>query len=265
VTGLSIFLVVACSSPQFKTPSAPDQGWERFVKIVGDLWHNENYDEEFLQGLKELGLDEKYASGWGGKLIIANPPKTEAKVRPEPKVWKTDKQILACSGDICGDSRPEYVLGMGWMGPSGGVLCLYDSGLRKVAEVKTECLWGMRLQDLTDDGKNEIICWSDAHHGSGLWDRRISIYKYFDDIGLKIVWEGGLYEQMGGHLDKYEIQIKDEKGRPAVIMKKHVLSQFSEYSSDPKKTDIRFFKLHPTETYMWSIQNRQFEKVNLNH
>ena len=173
VIGFLISLAVGCSPSQLKAASSSDQAWKRFVKIVRDLSNNQLSNdgdiEAFLQGLKQLRLDERYASGWG-RLVIADSPRTEAMVRPEPRVWETDKQVLICSGDIYGDSRPEYVLGMGWMGPSGGVLCLYDSDLRKIAQVETECLWGIRIEDLTNEGKNEIICWSDAHHGSGLWD-----------------------------------------------------------------------------------------------
>jgi hypothetical protein len=210
-----------------------------------------------------LGLSENTAWAWGGKLIIAKFPRTEAMVQPEPKVWETRDQVLVCAGDVCGDSRPEYVLGMGWFGPMGGVLCVYDSGMRKIAEVETQCLWGIRLEDLTNDGKKEIICWSDAHHGSGEWDRRISIYKYFDGAGLKLVWEGGLYEEFSGFLDKYEIEIKKEEGRPAVIVKKHVLSQWTEHSPDNKRANIRSFKLHPTEAYTWSPVTRRFDKLEL--
>ena len=200
----------------------------------------------------------------GGKLVIADSPRTKAIVQPEPKVWEVDKQVLVCSGDIFGDSPPEYVLGIGWMGPSGGVLCLYDSDLRKISEVETECLWGIRLEDLTNDGKDEIICWADGHHGSGLWDRRISVYKYFGDVGLKLVWEGKLYDEAGGHLDKWEIEIKKEQHKPAVIVKKHILSQFSEYSPESKKTSTRFFKLFAPETYVWNRKDRQFRKTKIN-
>jgi hypothetical protein len=235
-----------------------EQTWQDFVRTVKQLhsWDSAGYPAEAHSlARKMLGIEEeKYDWGCGHKLIVADSPFTEVSVKPQPDVWRTADQILICSADLCGGAHPEYVLGMGWMGPAGGVLCVYDSSMRKLAGIDTYCIWGLSLRDLINDGKNEIICWSDEHPGTGEWLRCLTIYKYYDGFGLKTIWQGELYAEVLGKIDKYDIEIKNEKDRPAVILKKHVIS---EYKID---NVVRKKQLQPLETYNWNSKTRHFER-----
>ncbi len=256
---LTFYFFTNCGHSQNRDNGQYNKTWSNFIQTVKELQSHDSTteypNEKFYHAQKLLDM-EKHDFNYWGKIIVADSPYTEAMVKPEPEVWKVNDQILVCSADLYGDTHREYAFGMGWMGPAGGILCIYDSLMRKLAEVETYCLWRISLRDLTNEGKNEILCWSDEHHGTGEWFRYLTIYGYYKNLGLKILWEGKLYNEALNCIDKYEIEINKENSKSAVIFKKHVFSQYH----NGLDTTVYYKKLEPMETFHWNSVNKQFEK-----
>jgi len=234
--------------------------WKHFVEVARnvtiDEYSQEDKGKKYYDALEVLGLTN-YT--WiHGPVLIAEGDRKRIARHPVPEVWKTDSQLLLASGDINGDHKPEYVLGAGWSGPMAGVLAVYDNTLSKIAELKTECIWDIELKDLTGDGTCEILCWEDQHHGSGLWQRRLTVLKYVKNTGLDVVWRGSTYDQAGDYLDIHQIKIDQLPGKPALIIRASLSQQWPQLVDN--KTVIQRSKRREVVSYAWNKTVMHFEE-----
>jgi hypothetical protein len=142
----------------------------------------------------------------------------------------------------------------------GGVVAVYDHSLRKIAELEMESVWGIELTDLTNDGTCEILCWEDQHHGSGLWQRRLTVLKYIEGKGLLVVWRRPTYDEACENLDKHDIRIKYKKGQATGIWMKHVYRQWLEPGD--RNGERELVKTHPNERsiFIWNSATLRFEE-----
>jgi len=142
----------------------------------------------------------------------------------------------------------------------GGVLAVYEPNLRKIAELEMECIWGIELADLTNDGTCEILCWEDQHHGSGLWQRRLTVLKYVEGGGIRVVWQGSTYDEASDFLDTHRIKIDQRRGRSAAIVQTSLSQQWPQLVDN--KPVIRKSKLHEAVSYAWDKTAMRFVKQN---
>lgn len=261
-TGL-FALSTGCHTPGLpRQIRSDDRAWTAFTQIAKALeWSDSDKGNAYFDALNRLALANYRIHG---PILIAEQERTHVSRKPVPKVWECDDQVLVAAGDVTGDGKPEFVLGAGWSGPMGGVLAVYDPDLRKIAELEMESIWGIEIADLTNDGAHEILCWEDQHHGSGLWQRQLTVLKHVEGKGLAVVWQGSTYEEACDNLDKHEIRIEQKRGRPARIWTKHVYGQ----SLDPgdRNGQRELAKSHPNDlsSYLWNPTTLRFETDGAN-
>ena len=257
-----IFTMPRCvTSPPAKEAREEDSGWNQFLTVANALDLSSNNLDEYYDAIKTLDLKDCYIQG---PVLIAEGTRKQVSRQPAPKAWEGDDQVLVASGDVDGDGKSEYILGAGWSGPFAGVLAVYDSDLKKLAELKMECIWGVEIQDITGDGADEIICREDQHHGSGLWQQRMTIVKYLEGKGLVVVWSGNTYNEAGTYLDKYDIWIEQKKCQPARIWERHTYEQFLEPADRYDNRELVQRNPNELSSYIWNPATLQFEKDETN-
>jgi hypothetical protein len=198
----------------------------------------------------------------GGELSVAQGKRNAAHAHPWPRVWRTDEQKLLCAGDLYGDGRTEYVLGFGWCGPMGGVVCVYDNELRKIADVPLDNVFSLELEDLTGDGGLEILCWQDHHNGTDGWRRYLTVFRLSKSQGLTRLWEGDSYScSNAGGIDvtKHKIHILHTLGKPAVIETKHIYSRGTHEDTENGTSYSYLETPYTIARYVWNPVSQKFE------
>ena len=259
-----LFLVVCgCVSTRRADPPADDVIWKKLVATVNQLqWSESDQGAAFEKAQKELELENYRPMQLGGALFVAPGKRTIAQTRPWPRVWRPDCQKLLCAGDLDGDGKIEYVLGCGWFGPMGGAVCLYDDALRKTAEVVLDDVFALELEDLTGEGRLDILCWQDHHNGTDGWRRYLTIFRFSKSRGFTPVWEGSTYalSNAGGiDVTKHKIRILRTRGKPAVIETKEVYRRGTHEDTE-NGTSYSYLSTPYTITrYVWNPSSETFE------
>ena len=258
-------ILTACGCVSAHRPNTPagDVTWTKLVEIVSQLqWSEADNGAAFERAQRKLGLENFGAMELGGTLSVARGNRTAARAHPWPRPWGTLDQKLLCAGDLNGDGRTEYILGCGWFGPMGGIVCIYDDTLRKIAEVALDDVFALRLEDLIGDGGLEILCWQDHHNGTDGWRRYLTIFKFSKSRGLMPVWEGDIYSlSTAGGIDvtKHKVRFIRKRGQPAVIETKHTYSRGTHQDTD-SATSYSYLETPYTITrYLWNPASEKFE------
>lgn len=236
-----------------------DANWKHFTNVASALeWSNSDNGGGYFHALETLGL-----TNWTfihGPVLVAQGDRRKVMIQPVPDLWKADAQVLLASGNVTGDGQPKYILTAGWWGPLAGVLAVYDGHLKKLVELKMECIWGIELKDVTGDGVDEILCWEDEHHGSGFWMRWLTVVKYIEGRGLVVVWRGSTYYEVDKNLEISDIWIEQKKGQSARIWKKDIYRQHLEPGD--RNGNRELIKGQPNElsSYVWNSATLRFEE-----
>lgn len=259
-------LLVGCVSSRRVNSSSDDVTWRKLVESVSQLqWSEADQGAAFKKAQKELGLDNYSKMQLSGGLFVANGKRNAVQTHPWPEVWKTETQKLLCAGDLCGDGKTKYVLGCGWFGPMGGVVCVYDEALRKIAEVSLDDVFALKLEDVTGDGRLDILCWQDQHNGTDGWRRNLTIFRLSKTCHLKSVWEGSTYafSNAGGNdVTKHKIRILRTRDRPAVIETKEIYSRGT-HVDDENGSSYSYLETPYTITrYVWNPISETFVIAN---
>ncbi len=257
-----ILAVCGCASPRQDNPSADDVTWKKLVETVNQLqWSETDQGAAFEKAQKELGLENYGVMQIDGTLFVSDGKRNAARAHPWPRVWRTERQKLLCAGDLHGDGRIEYVLACGWSGPMGGIVCVYDDSLRKIAEVSLDDVFAIRLEDLIGDGGLEILCWQDQHHGTDGWRRCLTIFRLSKNHGLMPVWEGSTYSlgNAGGiDVTKHKIRFLRTRGKPPVIETKEIYSRGT-HEDEENGTSYSYLATPYTITrYVWNPVSETF-------
>ena len=214
----AVCLLTGCVSTQRALP--PDEAtWQKLIKTTKQLeWSEADQGAAFEKAQKALGLEDLSPMALEGPLFIAAGDRRRVSRHPLPRIWKTEDQNLLCAGDLFADGQIEYVLGIGWFGPMGGMICIYDQHLRKITEMPADDIFALQLEDLLGDGHLELLCWQDEHHGSGEWQRYLTIFRVSRTGILQPVWQEYTYSEWGNiNISKQKIRIHCRIGRPAII------------------------------------------------
>jgi hypothetical protein len=235
-------------------------------------WSETNQYVAIEKAKKELGL-ENMGGLAEGTLFVAHGKRNAVQTHPWPRVgFDADgiyggarDQKLLCAGDLYGNGKTEYVLGCGWFGPMGGVVCIYDEALRKIADVSLDDVFALQLEDLTGDGGLEILVWQDHHNGTDGWRRYLQIFRLSKSCGLKTVWEGATYSLGGAggfNVTKSKIRIRRKGGKPAVIETKEIYSRGTHQDSEDGPSYSYFETPCATTRYVWNPVSETFEEPN---
>jgi len=235
--------------------------WEKLVGTVNQLeWSEADDGAAFEKAQESLGLENYNAMQLDGPLFVAHEMGGAAWTHPLPRPWHTEDQKLLCAGDLCGDGRTEYVLGFGWFGPMGGVVCVYDDTMRKIAEVPLDDVYGLQLEDVIGDGGLEILCWQDHHNGTDGWLRYLTIFRLSRSGVLQPIWEGFTYSELSvDNITKQKIRIRQTPGKPAVIETEEVYSRGTHEDTDDGTSYSYLETPYTTTRYLWNPVTQTFE------
>jgi len=263
VTWLVVFVALAaiCSCATGRT-AADRATWDRLIATINRLqWSAIDQGAAFEQAQKELALGNYSAMQLGGPLFVARGDRTAVSVGSHSKPWHSLDQTLLCAGDLDGDGRMEYVMGCGWFGPIGGFICVYNDSLQKIVELPTDSAFAVELEDVTGDGRPEILCWQDEHRGTDGWRRYLTIFKLSKDNGLKPVWEGPsyTYSQSGGFdITKHRIRILKVPGKPAIIESKETDNRGTHEDVEAGTSYSYHGSDHEMARYAWDPVSEKF-------
>ncbi|HTV43007.1 MAG TPA: hypothetical protein VMF08_20755 [Candidatus Sulfotelmatobacter sp.] len=243
---LAFCLCGGCVSQRSLQPS-DERTWENFVRLVNQLqWSEADQGSAFEKTQKTLGLDSYSAMELDGNVVVTPGNRHKAKPSPMPRVWAGNDEKLVCAGDLYGDGRTEYVLAFGWFGPMGGVICVYDPSLRKIVDQRVDgnVVW-LELDDLLHDGKLELICCQDHHHGTDGWLRDVTVYRISKSGTLNEIWKDYIYSEFeAGVVSKQKVRFLQTAGKPEVI---------ETTTSDAP---------HKTAEYVWNPASGTFERCD---
>ncbi len=250
-------LATGCVTPGEPAQTYPDdKAWKAFTQTARSLeWRDWDKGRAYVNACLALGLTNYRIRG---PVFIAQKERSEIRRKPIPKIGEAHEQVLVAAGDVAGDETPEYVLGAGWSDPAGGVMAVYDQDLRKMAELNIECVWGIELKDLTNDGRCEILCWEDQHQGRGLWQRRLSILRYVEGKGLAVIWKGSTYDQVGDFLETHRIAIDQPRGGSAVIVQTLLRKEWPQRVGN--EWLVRTSEPRSSASYVWDKAQARFVK-----
>jgi hypothetical protein len=99
--------------------------------------------------------------------------------------------------NLTGTGNAEYVIGLGWGGPTGGTLCVYDDRLSKLDEIPTDLIVRIDPLPIPGQGTCGILTYEDSHPGTGMWRRTARAYHLSPELRLEKVGEWTLYDENG--------------------------------------------------------------------
>jgi hypothetical protein len=225
--------------------------WAQFVKLVGasrEMSKKGLHTRQALAVQRQLGIKKHAIMPLTGFFGVAAEGQEAIGVFPFPEPGSgSEDSLLACAGDVLGDAADEYVLSAGFIGPTRGVVLLYDDNFKKLVEHDPGgCVVGLEVRDLTGDGKAEIVVWVDSHPGVGMSYRYVKVLQAESAGSLKEVFSQTSYSV---------------NNRPAPVRKEIWVGKVYGRSK-PAVITVRSYKkgMEVEEKFIWDTKLRHFKK-----